>query len=534
MRDFYILYENTRIRTLNPDQLQARAMLVFRGIIVSLFDDPFPSPSGYGDLRRIDCGNLVMLPAFTDAHVHLMDTGQNLETVDVSAACSEHEVVAILKKAFRDKPRGEWIQGSRWVYNQWTSPNLPTKESLDQAFPDNPVYLFSKCGHLLWVNSLVLKAAGVTPDTPDPPGGAIQKDPVSGQPTGIFKEHAEPVYKVIPPLTDVRKRNLLKNAARHFNRFGIVNIHANDSPQTFSLLQDLQNDPDFSLNVVIYLPDSLLDTLIQAGIKSGFGNDSLRLGGIKLFLDGSLGGRTAWLYEPYEKEPHNTGICAMDRANLSRTLSKAKSHGISSMTHAIGDRAVDTLLEVFAELQGNLTPDPDLILVDRIEHFQMLSEKTPALLKKSRGVASVQPIHIFGDWAAADRYWGNRSRYAYAFQTMDQAGWPLVFGSDSPVEPINPFWGLYAAVERKDQDSLPENGWHPEQKVTVAKGLRAYCETPSQIVGEGGRKGTLSQGKRADFILVDQDPLQVPSMETIRNIRVMATACKGTFVYREF
>lgn len=534
MRDFFILYENARIRTLNPNHPQARSMLVFRGTIVSLFDDPFPSPSGFGNLRRVDCQDLVMLPAFTDAHAHLMDTGQNLETVDVSNASSEQEVVAILKDAFRNKPPGEWIQGSRWVYNQWTPPNLPSKESLDRAFPDNPVYLFSKCGHLLWVNSLVLKAAGVNRDTPDPPGGAIQKDPTSGEPTGIFKEHVESVYKVIPPLTDVKKRNLLKTAARHFNRFGIVNIHASDSTQTFSLLQDLQNDHDFTLNVVIYLPDSFLDHLVQAGMKSGFGNDSLRLGGIKLFLDGSLGGRTAWLYEPHENEPDNTGICTMNRRNLSEILFKAKSHGISSMTHAIGDQAVDTLLEVFAELQTNLPPDPDMIFWDRIEHFQLLSDKTPVLLKKSRGVASVQPVHIFGDWAAADRHWGNRARYAYAFQTMLQAGWPLVFGSDSPVEPINPFWGLYAAVERKDQDSLPENGWHPEQRVTVSRALEAYCRVPPIIVGEGERKGTLSPGKRADFIMVDQDPVQVGSPEMIKNIHVLATVYEGNFVYRDY
>ncbi|MBN1901006.1 amidohydrolase [Candidatus Sumerlaeota bacterium] len=532
MKDFSLLFENARINTLDANHPLARAMLVSQGNIIALFDDPMPSPSGYGDLHRIKCENLVMLPAFTDSHVHLMHTGENLETVDVSEAHSEQEVVAILRKAFHDKPRGEWLQGSRWVYNQWTPPDLPSKKSLDQAFPDNPVYLFSKCGHLLWVNSPALKAAGVTADTPDPPGGAIQKDSVTGEPTGIFKENADAVYKVIPPFSDARKKDLLKNAARYFNRFGFVNVHANDSSSVFSLLQDLQSDPDFSLNVVIYIPDSLLDSLIQSGLKSGFGDDSLRLGGIKLFLDGSLGGRTAWLYEPYENEPDNTGICAMERPILTQTLLRAKSHGISSMTHAIGDRAVNMLLETYAELQKDYPPHPDCIFADRIEHFQMISEKTQSLLKQCRGVASVQPIHIFGDWAAADDHWGKRARYAYAFQTMVQAGFPLVFGSDSPVEPINPFWGIYAAVERKDQDSLPPNGWRPEQKLSLSRALEAFCVTPPIIVGEGARKGTLSPGKRADFVLLDQDPFHVSSPEILKDIRIMATASKGTFVYR--
>lgn len=534
MMDYSILYENARIRTLDPNQPLARSMLVCHGIIVDLFDDPFPSYSGSGKPCRIDCCNLAMLPAFTDAHVHLMLTGENLETVDVSAAYSEQEVVDILKDAFRDKPKGEWIQGSHFIYNQWTPPSLPTKKSLDQAFPDNPVYLFSKCGHLLWVNSLVLKIAGVTADTPDPPAGTIEKDPVTKEPTGIFKEHADLIYRIIPPLNDVRKKDLLKKTAQHFNRFGIVNVHASDSPQTYSLLQDLQDDPDFNLNVVIYLPDSLLDTLIKAGIKSGVGNDRLRFGGIKLFLDGSLGGRTAWLYEAYENEPDNTGICTMDRATLSQTLFKARSHGIGSMTHAIGDRAVDMILEIFSDLQKDMPPDSDLIFGDRIEHFQLLSDKTPGLLGKSRGVASVQPIHIFGDWAAADRHWGKRARYAYAFGTMDQAGWPLVFGSDSPVEPINPFWGIFAAVERKDQDAKPDNGWYPVEKLTISRSLKAFCETPPIVVGEGGIKGTISRGKRADFILVDQDPLQNISPEAVRNIQVMACANNGNFVYRSF
>jgi len=533
MPDSCTLYENARIYTLDPELPNARAMLVCHGVVYALYSDPHPSVSGWEPLQRIDCKNLVLLPAFTDAHIHLMDTGKHLETVDVSSARSEGEAVEILKKASRDIPPGEWIRGARWVHNLWSPPHLPSKESLDKSFPQNPVFLFSKCGHLLWANSLALKAAGITKDTPDPPSGNIEKDLQTRQPTGIIKENFDLICKEIPPIPNFKKIKLLKKAAAYFNRFGFVNVHANEPFDTFTLLQQLRQDKEFPLNVVIFVSASFLDRLIAAKMQSGFGNDKLRFGGVKLFVDGSLGGRTAWMNEPYEHEPDNTGINIMTREELKEIIGKANNYGICTMTHAIGDRAVDTLIEVLFKIQKQNVPVPEIYFGNRVEHFQLLSENTLALLKSVKGVASVQPVHLFYDWHAADQFWGNRSRFAYAFHSLKNSGWQLVFGSDSPVEPINPFWGLYAAVKRQDLEGNPPSGWYPEEILPVDEALRAYCSSPPCIVGEESRKGTLSLGKRADFILTDHDPLTEPP-EVWKNSRVLGTVYAGEFVFREF
>jgi len=528
----YVLFENARIETMDEACPGAGAMLAMNGFVLRLFREAHPDVSGFYPLRRVDCKNLVMLPAFTDAHIHLMDTGVHLDTVDVSSASSEDEAVALLKKARKDVPAGQWIQGSRWGHNLWEPPRLPSRRTLDAAFPQNPVFLFSKCGHLLWVNSIALKEAGIAGHTPDPTGGQIERD-ANGEPTGILKENAsELITRVIPEHPSWRKKEFLKKAARHLHRFGIVNVHDPDEgADVFSLLQEIKNEPDFRLNVVIYIPVSQLESLISARIRSGFGDDVLRFGGVKAFVDGSLGGRTAWMEEPYEGEPENTGIQIATKDELLEMVGQANRAGISVMTHAIGDRAVRTILEVYSET-GAAKEHGLGETMNRIEHFQILSKGLIPALADSSVAASVQPVHIFSDWSAADRFWGRRARWAYPFRTFLQAGLPLVFGSDSPVEPVNPFWGIYAATLRKDIQGSPTEGWYPEERLSLQESLFAYIVKPPEIVGEGGRKGRLAPGYRADFVLINRAPLAEPP-EASLNTHVLATAVEGEFVFSE-
>ena len=534
MKEPYLLFENAQIRTLDEELPEARSMLVFHGTILSLFKEAKPNISAWGNIQRIDCQNLVMLPAFTDAHVHLMDTGEKLGTIDVSRASCETEAVSILKKEAGDVPPGEWIQGSRWGHNLWKPPSLPKKESLDAAFPSNPVYLFSKCGHLVWLNSLALREAGVKRDTPNPPDGEIERDPETGEATGILKEEAEIlIHRAVPDIPDDRRKELIRKAVAHFNRHGFVNVHASDSARTFSLLQAMQNDPNLSLNVAIYLPNSSLESVIAAHLKSGLGDQRLRFGGIKLFVDGSLGGRTAWMYEPYNEEPHNTGIPVTTREEIKERITLANQAGICTMIHAIGDRAVDMLLDVHTEINPKIDPSRKSALPNRIEHFQLLTEEMLPRIRNLKVVASMQPVHIFSDWYAGNRFWGKRSRYAYALRTLLDAGCPLVLGSDSPVEPINPFWAMYATVERKDLEGKPNGGWYPEERLTPLEALQAFCSVPPTIVGEGTLKGSLRPGMRADFILANYDPI-TDNPEEWKDAEIFATASQGDFVYKNF
>jgi len=531
VKEGFILFENARIETMDEAYPVAGAMLAMNGVVLHLFREAHPDVSGFYPLRRVDCENLVMLPAFTDAHIHLMDTGVHLDTVDVSAARSEEEAVMLLKEARKDVPAGQWIQGSRWGHNLWEPPRLPSKETLDAAFPQNPVFLFSKCGHLLWVNSPALKEAGIAEHTPDPPGGQIERD-ANGNPTGILKENAPVlITRVIPDCPAWRKKEFLRKAARHLHRFGIVNVHAPEEAETFSLLQEIRNEPDFRLNVVIYIPVSQLESLVSARIQSGFGDDVLRFGGVKAFVDGSLGGRTAWMEEPYEGEPDNTGMQIATKDELLEMVGRANRAGISVMTHAIGDRAVRTILEVYSET-GTVKETGMGGTMNRIEHFQILREGLLPALADSPVAASVQPVHIFSDWSAADRFWGRRARWAYPFRTLLRAGLPLVFGSDSPVEPVNPFWGIYAATLRKDLQGRPPGGWYPEERLSLQESLFAYIVKPPEIVGEGGHKGRLAPGYRADFVLINRAPLTEPP-EALMETHVLATAVAGKFVFSE-
>ena len=533
MGNHFVLYENARIRTLDPALPEAGAILVCNGKIHALYQEQNPVISGFGNIRRVDCRNLVMLPAFTDSHLHLLETGEQLTTIDVSGARSEDEAVEILKKKSSGFKPGEIIQGSRWGHNLWKPPQLPTKHSLDNAFPENPVFLFSKCGHLLWANSQAMKLAGITRDTPNPGEGVIDRDPETGEPTGMFKEDASDFfYDALPEASVSKKKEFLRNAVKHLNRFGIVNVHASDSVETFHLLQQLKNEPEFTLNAVVYLPSSSLDSLVASGLRSGLGDDRLRFGGLKVFVDGSLGGRTAWMHDPYDEEPENLGIYVATKETLLEVVGKANRNGIVAMTHAIGDRAIDTLLDVYEEVEKTLTPENRPPLNNRIEHFQLLRDYMLPRIKKMEFFASMQPVHIFSDWYAGNRFWGKRSRYAYAFRTARECGVPVVFGSDSPVEPVNVFWGMYAAVARKDLEGKPDEGWYPEESLTSREALEAYCSKPPGVVGESSVKGTLTPGKRADFVLCDKDPLN-QSPEEWKDGNVLATIVAGETTFSE-
>ncbi|HPB31233.1 MAG TPA: amidohydrolase [Candidatus Sumerlaeota bacterium] len=527
------LLENARIHTLDPACPFGRSMLVLHGRVVAVTDEPRPVVTGYGSVEHVNCNNLVLLPAFTDAHLHLMDTSIQMGTVDVSSAGNEQEAARMLRNGVGEVPPGQWVQGSRWGHNLWDPPSLPSAASLDALFPENPVFLYSKCEHLLWANSLAMKIAGITAQTPDPPGGEIEHDPATGELTGIFKEDsAYLISNSPPPMTSEQKRRNLARAAAHLNRHGIVNVHASDTADTFALLQDMVwNDP-IPLDILLYIPASCLDDIISARVRSGFGSERLRFGGIKFFVDGSLGGRTAWMNEPFCGEPGNIGIPMTNRAELLDRIMRASAAGLCAMTHAIGDHAVELIVDVYREAQKAHPFPADFPLMHRIEHFQLISEAIIAKLPGLRVAASFQPVHIFSDWSASDRFWGDRSRFAYAVRTAVDCGLPLVFGSDSPVEPVNVFWGLYAAVCRRDLNSKPEGGWYPGQAVSPLEALAAYTSQPCRIAGSGGSKGILAAGYNADFVLADGDPL-MDDPEKWRSSRVIATALRGEFVHNE-
>lgn len=527
-KSVFVVCENARIHTLDPGLPEAGSLLCHNGRIIGIYREKHPSLSGFGEPRRIDCRNLHMFPAFTDSHIHLYDLGVQLGTIDVSAARTEQEAVEILKQHAGNVSPGEWIRGSRWGHNLWKPPALPRKESLDNAFPDNPVFLKSKCGHLLWANSAAFEKAGITPETHNPYGGQIDIDPQTGELTGILKEDASDLLleKIEEPSIE-RKKDFLRKAASHLHRFGIVNVHASELIDAFKIIQQVQKE-NYPVRVLAFLPCSRLDHFIASGLQSGFGSDYLRFGGIKVFVDGSLGGRTAWMYEPYDTEPDNLGIQLSTEEDLMDIMHRAGKANISAMTHAIGDRAVDLILKVYRKTGASKSIHNGIM--NRIEHFQLLTEQSAGNLSGLNVVASMQPVHLFSDWSAGNQFWGERSRYAYALATMKEAGLPMVLGSDGPVEPVNPLWGMYAAITRQDLDGNPEGGWYPMEKISALDAMKAYTINPAKIAGEDQRKGSLTTGKYADFVLMEKNPLE-ENPEEWKNSEILATAFEGELVY---
>ncbi len=524
------LLRNGRIYTGNPQCLTASWMVVCGSRILAVGNDHMANQTGFPSDKEIDLGGATVLPGFCDAHIHFRSFAEKLEEIDLLGAQSEEEAIEILKRSPISKQRG-WIRGFGWSHNQWVRSELPTRASLDRVFPDVPVALNSKCGHLLWVNSTALKQCEITESTPAPSGGEIARNPETNELSGILKETAiELVLDRIGRPSIKALKEMLKRACGMANELGITSIHDMEDLDSFQAFQELAREGRLSVRVTFYLPLDSMEDLIKLQLQSGFGDEWLRIGGIKLFADGSLGGRTAFMLEPFEHESLNSGMCVMTEKELEEAVRRANSHRLSVAVHAIGDRAVRETLRAFRKSVGSAGKKAQAGMRNRIEHFQLVHPDDLALVRELDIVASVQPLHLCSDMGAADNFWGRRARYAYAFKSLGDAGATLVFGSDAPVEPINPLLGFYAAVTRKNLAGEPAGGWYPEERLGREKVLAAYTKQPAMTAGELHMKGTIEPGKLADFVVLSGDPLSVPE-EALLEISVRATIVNGECVY---
>ncbi|MGI8907822.1 MAG: amidohydrolase [Candidatus Sumerlaeaceae bacterium] len=482
------------------------------------------------DVQFIDLGGRTVIPGLVDAHVHFLWWALNLKLADLSTARSEDQAVQMLKGHCSNAKPGEWIVGFGWSHNAWKAPGLPSSRSLDEAFAANPVYLSSKCGHLAWVNSAALAAAEVTASTGDPAGGEIER--AEGRITGILKETANAlVHDRIAAPTDEQRMNALRQGQEIAHSLGITGMHTPEDLDTWGFMQRAHENKELTMRVNFWIPASALESLESLQIRHGLGDDRLRIGAVKLFSDGSLGGRTALMQAPYENEPENFGICVCEADEIERITLKANRAGLAMAIHAIGDKAVDNVLRAYESAQDQLRSEGGAPPIqNRIEHLQVLSPEFVPRLQKVRPIASMQPVHLCADMGPADRFWGARGRYAYAFRTLQEAGCTLAFGSDAPVEPVNPFYGLYAATTRRSLENEPAGGWYPEEKISLQCALEAYTINTAVASGQAAQLGSLAPGKLADFVVVEQDPFEVSPAE-LRDIKPVATYSGGRLVW---
>ncbi len=499
-----LLY-NARIYTLDPRLPRTSALLVQGERILAWGEEALHRAREEG-AELIDLNGQTIWPGLCDAHIHLKHYALSLRKVDCETASLPECLERIAEQA-RHTPPGEWILGHGWNQNTWG--RWPDADDLDAVAPDHPVYLTAKSLHAAWANRLALQRAGITRTTPDPPNGRIVRRS-DGEASGILLESAmRLVEQVIPEPQGEALLPLIEKAQAALHRMGITAVHDFDGPDCFHALQTLQQRGRLTLRVVKSIPLPLLSEAVALGLRSGFGNDFLRIGAVKIFMDGALGPRTAAMFDPYLEEPQNYGILNLDGEELAEIGRRAATAGLALAIHAIGDRANHEALNGLAKVRAfeqeqGLTP-----LRHRIEHVQLLHPQDTKRLAELGIVASMQPIHAPSDRFMAERYWGAaRLPYAYAWRTQQEAGARLAFGSDAPVESPNPFWGLYAAVTRRHPQRT-ESAWYEEQTLSLLEALQAYTVTPAWIAGMEDRLGRLAPGYFADLIVLENDPFEV-------------------------
>ncbi len=470
----------------------------------------------------------TILPGLTDAHGHLYGLGLSLDVVNLIDTQSYEEVIERVKARVTTTPLGGWIIGRGWDQNDWVVKEFPTREALDAAVPDHPVFLRRVDGHAALANTAALRAAGVTSETKDPAGGRIVRD-ARGELTGVFVDAAMDLVedRIPQPSHEQRKARVLA-AAQAIAANGLTEMHdAGIDGTTITAVKELIDEKRFPIRVYAMLGDNdtLLNTWFTNGPLLDYGG-RLTVRSVKLYADGALGSRGAALHQAYSDEPGNVGLMLATLDHLRDVSTRARAAGFQVNAHAIGDRGVRNVIDAYA---GTGVTETDRF---RVEHLQVISPVDVPRLVKHGIIASMQPTHATSDmyWAEA-RLGPERVRGAYAWRTILNAGGRLALGSDFPVEAVNPFFGIYAAVSRQDQKGWPPGGWYPSEKLMLAEAIRGFTLDAAYAAFEEKTRGTIEPGKLADFTIVEGNLFEKPSTELFK-AKVKATVVGGEVVFR--
>jgi predicted amidohydrolase YtcJ len=489
------------------------------------------SPSG---MKLVDLGGALLLPGFIDSHVHFLAGGFALKSLDLRKARSRSQFVSLIAAKARDLGPGRWILNGDWDHQQFDPPELPRKDWIDAVTGDNPVCVNRFDGHMILANSAALKLAGVTAKTPVPAGGEIVRDPATGEPTGILKDAAmDLVYAQVPEPTFAEKLAAAEASLRHAAENGVTSVHEMADAASFEVFQELARRGRLTTRVYLYLPITEVETLTRLKMRSPFGSPYLKLAGLKGFMDGSLGSGTAYFFEPYADDPKNSGLLhgqMFPEGIMEKRILEADRAGLQLAIHAIGDRAISMLLDMYEKAAAANGPRDRRW---RVEHAQHIRPTDIARFGKLGLIAAVQPYHAIDDGRWAEKKIGpERVRTTYAFESLRRAGARLAFGSDWTVAPLSPILGIYAAVTRRTLDGANPGGWVPEEKVTVAEAVRAYTVNGAFAEFAESFKGTIEPGKAADLVALDRNIFAVPA-EEISGARVEMTVFDGKIIYRK-
>lgn len=524
------IYYNAKIWTGDSAMPRATSIAIKDSMILYVGNDYSSYQDNHTDL--VDVGGKMIVPGFIDNHTHFLSGGYQLSSVNLRGANSQPAFIETLKTYISSITDDRWIMGGDWDHEAWGG-FLPTRHWIDSISGNHPVFINRYDGHMALANSKALQLAGITSKTPNPEGGQIVKDPKTGEPTGILKDGAmDLVGNVIPLPSPAALEEYLQNAVRHALEHGVTQIHDMSSyggwPDLFAYRKAYANKKP-GLRIYSFVPIAtwkMLDSFVK---QNGRGDDMLRWGGLKGFVDGSLGSTTAWFYQPYLDAPGSTGLQVTDTNLLRQWVISADSAGLHVANHAIGDRANDWILSVYQEAE-NKNGKKDRRF--RIEHAQHLTEKAIGEFAKLGVIPSMQPYHAIDDgkWAYK-RLDSARLKRTYAFKSLLATGANLTFGSDWTVAPLDPIAGIYAAVTRRTLDNKNPDGWYPAEKITVEQALTCYTANNAYAGFQETKLGKLKAGMLADLVVLSDDILAI-APEKIRDIKVMKTIVNGKEVFQ--
>jgi predicted amidohydrolase YtcJ len=525
-----ILLRGAAIYTMDPRRPRARNVAIADQRIVACELDSLDDLVGPAT-RILDLDDRAVLPGFVDAHIHFGSYAVTRQQVDLDLAPTLDDGLKRLNETAQQLAPGTttWLRGRGWDRNRWG--RLPTAADLDNAVGDRLAVLSSHDGHSLWLSTAALHAIGIDRNTQPPPGGVIERDD-RGEPTGVLFENAQDLVRQrMPELTDDEVRDAIRAALPIAAAAGLTGIHNFEDSRSRRAFQSLEASGELTLRVYHGVARRELPQARERGLRTGAGSDWLRIGPVKLFSDGALGSRTAHTLEPYVG--HADGYCGvptMQPDEFFEAMGLAADAELDLAVHAIGDAAVRSVLDAYERTLAAHPPLAQRML--RIEHAQLIHPDDMPRFGALGVIASMQPIHATADWRAADAHWGERSRHAYAWRSLLDAGAGLAFGTDAPVERLEPLASLYAATTRQDPNGEPAGGWYAEQCLSLEEAVRAYTAGSAAAERASARRGTLAPGKDADLVVLSADPFQLPT-EALLSTRVQLTLVGGTITFEE-
>jgi len=525
---------NGKIWTVNPDQPWAEAVAVEAGKILEVGSTSQIKKLAGAQTQIIDLKGDLLLPGFTDSHVHFLDGGFSLLRIDLRDAKSKEEFIERIRDKAKELEKGEWILGGNWDHQQFTPPELPRKEWIDEASSQNPVYVNRYDGHMVLVNSTALKIAGITRETSSPQGGEILKDTKTGESTGILRDAAmDLVQEHIPEPSFQQKLEAAEIALKQAAEVGLTSVHDMASASNFEVYQELLRTDKLTARLYVYIPITEVEIYARLKLITPFGNDFLKIGGLKGFVDGSLGSSTALFFEPYTDDPKKYGLLyahMYPEGIMEKRLMLAEQSGLQVAIHAIGDKANHIILDIFEKVAAQ---QGERDRRWRIEHAQHLLPEDIERMGRLNIIASVQPYHAIDDGRWAEKKIGKkRCQYTYAFKSLLEKGVLLACGSDWDVAPLNPLTGIFAAVTRQTTDGKNPQGWIPKEKISLEEAIKGYTLNGSYAEFSEKIKGSVEKGKLADFVVLSQNIFEIPP-EEIGKTKVKMTIVDGKIVYQK-